>query len=291
MNAQILRRWVSLVILGLSVSGCQSPPGSADWEALAKQFDTDVVHIPAGEFVMGSDNARSDERPQHQVYLDAFELDRFEVTNAQYRRFVIATHRAPPRYWSEIDFPSGQARYPVVGVSWDDADAYCAWVNKRLPTEAEWEKACRGAAGRVYPWGDDWVPRRANVDVTTRAPQTGDQVWETAWNSLRTSAASPGLKPVGAFPEGASPYGAMDLVGNASEWTADWYNWSDYAAMPSRNPRGLGPPWNRNLRGSAWYDPQGARGWAQDLSRCSARNSSHEIADPRVGFRCARAIE
>jgi len=135
------------------VSSCQSFPDSTDWETLAKQFDADVVCIPAGEFIMGSDNARSDERPQHQVYLDAFAVDRYKVTNAQYRRFLISTGRAPPRYWSGTAFPAGQTDVPVVAVSWDDADAYCAWVNKRLPTEAEWEKACRGTAGRVYPWG------------------------------------------------------------------------------------------------------------------------------------------
>ena len=83
----------------------------------------------------------------------------------------------------------------------------------------------------------------------------------------------------------------MDLVGNAAEWLTDWYNWSDYSAMPKHNPRGLGPPWNHNLRGSAWYDLQGAQGWAKELSRCAARNSAHETADPRVGFRCARSIE
>jgi len=111
MNAQILCRLVWLIDIGLWVSSCRSFPDSTDWETLAKQFDADVVCIPAGEFIMGSDNARSDERPQHQVYLDAFAVDRYKVTNAQYRRFLISTGRAPPRYWSGTAFPAGKPMF------------------------------------------------------------------------------------------------------------------------------------------------------------------------------------
>jgi len=128
---------------------------------------------------MGSNSGRADERPQHAVYLDAFDLDRYEVTHVRYQRFLQATGRRPPPYWSDDDYPAGQSDYPVVGVSWDDADAYCAWAGKRLPTEAEWEKACRGTDGRVYPWGNLWEPRRANVDLSGRAG-VGPLIWDTA---------------------------------------------------------------------------------------------------------------
>jgi sulfatase modifying factor 1 len=268
----------------------------ADPLQLADTLNRSMVPIAAGDFVMGSNAGRDDERPQHAVYLDAFEMDRYEVANAQYRRFLQATGRRPPPYWDGDTYPDGQADYPVVGVSWDDAIAYCGWAGKRLPTEAEWEKACRSVDGRTYPWGNMWEPRRANVEALDHAASPIEQagggpfVWEAAWRLLRItgSRAGPGLRPVGSYLDGASPYGVMDMAGNASEWVSDWYNWRDYTAMPTRNPLNAGPPWNHCLRGSPWHDPTGNAAWTQSMSRCPARNSSHETQDPRVGFRCAR---
>ena len=262
-----------------------------DATTLAETLDQSVVQIPAGEFLMGSDTGRSDEKPEHSVYLDAFEIDRFEVTNAQYRRFLQAAKRTAPPYWSGADYPIGQTDYPVVGVSWEDAAAYCAWAGQRLPTEAEWEKTCRSTAGRTYPWGDEWDTSRANVETT--APQAWPADWSEAWKSLQAlpvESEARRLKPVGSYPGGASDYGVVDLAGNASEWVWDWYNWSDYQSLPTQNPRNMGPPWNHCLRGSSWFDPYGSTNWVQEMSRCSARNSSHETRDPRVGFRCARSI-
>jgi len=265
--------------------------------ALAEALDRSMVTIPAGEFIMGSDVGRADERPAHLVFLDAFELDRYEVTNAQYRRFLLATGGRPPRYWTDLNYPAGQADYPVVGVSWGDANTYCRWADKRLPTEAEWEKACRGTEGRVYPWGRTWEPARANVDAAgwnfggpTQDSAAGT-VWDAAWArlTLPSSSNGPTLRPVGSYLDGASPYGILDMVGNASEWVADWYNWSDYSKLPARNPLVTAPPWNHCLRGSAWCDPVGTPAWTRAFSRCSARNSAHETSDPRVGFRCARS--
>ncbi len=256
-------------------------------DQLATNLDRSVARVPAGEFIMGSNTHHDNERPQHIVYLDAFEIDRYEVTNAQYQRFVKAAGREPPLHWSGSDYPPGQADYPVVDVAWVDAEAYCAWAGKRLPTEAEWEKACRGADGRTFPWGDEWRSDRANVNVSTPPSKNIDNLRALLAVTPATSSA-PGLRPVGSYPGNASPYGVLDMVGNASEWVADWYNWGGYQDMPATNPLNLSPPWNRCLRGSAWFDPYGGAAWAQDQSRCSARNSSHVPTDPRVGFRCAR---
>jgi formylglycine-generating enzyme required for sulfatase activity len=264
---------------------------AAEDPSLADLLDGSMVQIPAGEFLMGSEAGKDDERPQRLVYLDTYQIDRYEVTNIQYQRYLQAKGRKPPRHWSGNDYPPGQADMPVVGVRWLDADAYCAWVGKRLPTEAEWEKACRGADGHIYPWGDRWYPDRANEGIPFEEARPG--LWDEAWSFLQadqTGAEAPGLRPVGTYPEGASPYGAMDMVGNASEWVWDWYNWSGYWDLPASNPRVLGPPWNRCLRGSSWYIPYGNISERRERSRCSARSSSHAAdGDARAGFRCARS--
>jgi len=268
-----------------------------DWATLAQALDRCVVAVPAGEFLMGNDAGPHDERPQRPVYLDGYEIDRYEVTNVQYQRFLRATCRQPPPYWPGDDFLPGQAAYPVVGVTWEAADAYCAWIGGRLPTEAEWEKACRGTDSRIYPWGDAWDPRRANVDpvrsgLARAYTEPGLVGYGDDWDPLRTPPAGPevpGLRPVWSYVRGASPYRVLDLVGSVSEWVADWYNWDGYWDVPDRNPLVLQPEWNRALRGSSWY-PYGVEGWAQDQSRCSWRNSSHhhDGPDSRVGFRCVR---
>jgi formylglycine-generating enzyme required for sulfatase activity len=264
---------------------------SGDFELLAEALDRSAIRIPAGTFLMGNHTGRANERPQRLIYLDTFAMDRYEVTNVQYQRFLQVTGNQPPLYWLGNAYPPGQTNYPVVAVSWMDAEAYCAWAGKRLPTEAEWEKACRGTDGRVYPWGDTWDLNRANVGIPLKG--AWPFAFEDAIPLLQATPVGtviPGLRPVGSYLDGASPYGIMDLVGNASEWVWDWYNWSGYENVPERNPRGLGPPWNRCLRGSGWYEPYGSPDWGQESSRCSARNSSHSSNDPRAGFRCARNV-
>jgi formylglycine-generating enzyme required for sulfatase activity len=255
---------------------------------LGSALDGSVVSIPAGEFRMGDEVGDSNERPQRVIYLDAYQLDRYEVTNVQYQRFIVQTGRRTPRYWSGTDFPAGQADVPVVGVGWEDARAYCAWVGKRLPSEAQWEKACRGAQGYRYPWGDNWEASLANTGLE----YAGD--WpmsiEDGWQLLLTPAAGVpvlGLKPVGSYPDGASEFGVLDLVGNASEWVADWYDPAFYASMPAKNPVSSGPPWSRSLRGSGWYGLFGQQGYVERECRCSARNASHSYDTAWIGFRCA----
>ncbi len=153
----------------------------------------EMVLVPAGEFWMGSDDGDSNTKPRHRVILDAFSIDRQEVTNALYQRFMSATGRPAPAAWNDSKYNAQQQ--PVVGVSWHDADAYCRWAGKRLPTEAEWEKAARGTDGRKYPWGDQWDASRANSDES-RFGRPGE---------------------VGSHPTGASPYGAHDMAGNVRE--------------------------------------------------------------------------
>lgn len=159
-----------------------------------------MIPVPAGEFLMGTDRARDDvqNRPQHQVKLDAYLIDKYPVTNAQYARFVAATGHRPPLNWKDGRIPEGAELHPVTMVSWFDAVSYARWAGKRLPTEAEWEKAARGTDGRRWPWGDKMEPSRLNTYYSVAA-----------------------TTPVTQYKSGASPYGVMDMAGNVSQWTAD----------------------------------------------------------------------
>jgi formylglycine-generating enzyme required for sulfatase activity len=220
-----------------------------------------MVYVPAGEFTMGSlkddPEARRDEMPQHIVYLDAFWIDRTEVTNAQYRRCVEAGTCREPGCWDQAKFNA--ADQPVVCVDWWDAQSYCQWVGAQLPTEAQWEKAARGTDGRRYPWGDEWDSSRCN----------------SIESSLRRTV------PVGSYPDGASPYGALDMAGNAWEWVADRFSDGYYAIAPTRNPTGSETGGMRLLRGGSWLN------YPQQV-RCAVRLRIHPTYRMDVdGFRCA----
>jgi len=165
-----------------------------------------MVYVPAGEFEMGSADGSNDEKPEHRVYLDAFWIDKTEVTNAQYQRCVMAG--ACKESWYANDANSAGDAQPVVGVEHYMAEAYCEWVGARLPTEAEWEKAARGTDGRSYPWGNE----EATCEYAVMKDGSGNGCGEDkTW-------------PVGNKPLGASPYGALDMAGNVWEWVADWYD-------------------------------------------------------------------
>jgi iron(II)-dependent oxidoreductase len=270
----------------LEVAALRQLAIAGDDERLAAALDRAMVEIPTSRAPMGSDGEHADEAPVREVTVSAFAIDRYEVTNAQYRRYVLAGGRAPV-YWDGTEYPSGTADHPVVGVSWRDADGYCTWAGKRLPTEAEWERACRGEDGRIYPWGDEWRGDAANVTVLVM-PDRDD-----AWPLLAA-----GSNPGGAFPEpvgnrlaAAGPSGVCDLAGNVAEWLADYYHPRAYSILPDADPMAINPPWEHVVRGSAWLYPHDRPDLLPDLSRCALRKRSHVADDPRIGFRCARSID
>jgi len=296
-----------------------------------------MMMIPASEFPMGTSDAYSDlpanrlvpgkvkpteikiargwegwaledERPQHTVRLKAFAIDRYEVTNAQYRMFLADVaemgderFRHPdqpsgkdhtPRYWKDFNpllkdpeyarlaqFTSGtftQNNTPVVGVDWFDAYAYAKWAGKRLPTEAEWELAARGTDSRRWPWGNDWqwdlcniVGEKYGADVRAKGKEKDGYIYPA---------------PVGSFEKGRSPFGCDDMAGNAAEWVADWYAADTYATGSIESPRGPQTGTERVVRG----------GSSQNLpsyTRCAVR--AHREPDFKtfiLGFRCAKDL-
>jgi formylglycine-generating enzyme required for sulfatase activity len=264
-----------------------------------------MVTIPAGEFVMGSLEGQgfTDEQPQRSVWVRSFLIDRYEVTNAQYARFVAATgHPVPTNpnpavtLWQAGQPIPGSEAHPVVNVSWYDAVAYCAWVGKRLPTEAEWEKAARGTDARRYPWGNDWDHTRANSASywAGRTIEFKDALeWKAFWvdGGGARIAKTKGLRgevltlPVGSFPNGASPYGVLDMAGNASEWVQDWYDPFSYSPTSSTNLEGPAGKLLKVVRGGSWLKPA-----------TSLRTTDRDYAVPRAhqsgsGFRCATDLQ
>ena len=230
-----------------------------------------LVYVPAGDFLMGSTDsdpqAQSDEKPQHRVSLDAYWIDRTEVTNAMYALCVSAGACQPPgntSSYTRINYygNSQYADYPVIYVDWKNAQAYCGWVGRRLPTEAEWEKAARGTDGRIYPWGNG-------------SPSSSLLNYNFDFGNTTV---------VGNYPSGASPYGALDMAGNVWEWVADWYDSSYYANSPSSNPTGPALGQYRVLRGGSWN-------YEKEYVRSAGRNwDGPAVSGGFIGFRCALAF-
>jgi formylglycine-generating enzyme required for sulfatase activity len=259
------------------------------WDFTTGTATTCPITIPAGEFQMGCDdtnpneNCYSEEQPLHNVYLDAYAIDKYEVTNAQYAEFLNAegNQEEGGNTWLDADdsdvrihesggvwqADAGYEDHPVVEVTWYGARAYCEWQGKRLPTEAEWEKAARGASDtRMYPWGnEDPDCSRLNYYDSTEGRCVGDTA------------------PVGSYPSGASPYGALDMAGNVWEWVNDWYDSDYYDVSPHNNPPGPDSGYVRVLRGGSWpYDWYTVR-----VAYRSYDNPSY--SRDTIGFRCAGA--
>jgi len=264
-------------------------------EAFAADHEA-VTHIPAGEFLMGCQPSgglpcEPDELPLHSVYLDGYAIDTYEVTNARYKACVDAGICTEPStmeingrglYYGSADY----AGFPVVGVTWRQAEAYCQWEGKRLPTEAEWEKAARGSDdARPYPWGDE-------EPADCERSQAGQ--YEADSRGYCTN----GSGPVASFPRADSPYGVMNMAGNVQEWVNDWYAADYYSVSPVRAPRGPEIGEMRSLRGGAYWNwplaPHQLLNqfiWEHGSSlRVSWRGANSEnTASERIGFRCARS--
>ena len=289
----------SIVVAGLmSMSGLASALDVADvtreWTPEGKKLAAEraklpahdeMVRIPAGTFIMGSDkkvdhNAYQPEFPQRKVYLDAFEIDKFEVTTVQFLKFVLATNRDPLIDWQYDggNFQETMVNHPVMHVSWYDADAYCKWAGKRLPTSAEWEKAARGEDGRIYPWGNQPAGlSRANFGRTGLSGPVRDRPERLLLY--------PPIISVDKYENAVSPYGVFQMAGNVAEWTADWYDPHYYKTAPDRNPKGPEKGTQKAFRGGGWID-----------STPSVRPAQRNGTEPNtkmnwLGFRCARDVK
>jgi len=194
------------------LSACAAVNLAGRQDVIRGEGEHDVmVLIPAGKFTMGSSAedeklgiiVGNNEQPRHEVKLKAFYIDIYEVTNLQYQRFIDATDNKTPYDYKDRKYPEGEGYLPVSHIDWYDANAYCKWVGKRLPTEAEWEKAARGTDARIYPWGDEYDLNKLNT---------------REWNKRKVERVT-----VGSFSEGVSPYGVFDMAGSVWEWTEDWY--------------------------------------------------------------------
>jgi len=262
----------------VSIALTEPPAGASE---IPDPSDIPMVFIPAGEFTMGSDNIDEplaecqsyytgcdeswfiEEQPAHTVYLDDYYIDVYEVTNTLYADCVNAGVCEPPTdagsatrddYYGNAEFE----HYPVIFVDWNMAKTYCEWREARLPTEAEWEKAARGADERIYPWGDELDPAALNYNQ-----EFGDTV------------------EAGNYDDGTSPYGLYDMAGNVWEWVADYYSSTYYQDSPSSNPLGPESGQGHVLRGGSWYDPA-------FLIRASSRLKEPDPVGNNIGFRCAR---
>jgi formylglycine-generating enzyme len=243
-----------------------APTATIDPSQVSREepISEEMISIPAGPFTRGTNEGGLDERPQRTLRLDAFAIDRYEVTNHQYQQFVDVTgHRksGPPARYAKNMSKMLSINQPVVYVSWEDAEAYCHWKGRRLPTEAEWEKAMRGSDGRLWPWGNVEQPNGAN--------------WARVQDGHEVSAV------VGTVQTDKSPYGVMDGAGNVMEWVADWYGERYYTEAPEQNPPSPDHGVYRVLRGGG-YATTGA-----DIRITSRSKMVADFRDETIGFRCA----
>lgn len=337
-NLSCRRAAPALAVCAILASGLAGAQALRYEEIVHEKDESVMLIVPASEFLMGTGEQHpdlpedfstegslsprdvlivraapawrhADERPARRVRLDAFAIDRYEVTNAQYRTFLNAIRETKdhgrchpgesagkdhtPRYWGHYNplledpayrktAPFGPDTFtredrPVVGVDWFDAYAYAAWAGKRLASEAEWERAARGQDGRRWPWGDAWQWRLANGG----GEKKGQDIQDTGTEKDGYIYAA----PVGSYPKGRSPAGCDDMAGNVAEWCADWYQGDYYASAPEENPSGPGRGTYRVVRGGSSRN-------APSNMRCAVRGYHEpEFKTFTLGFRCAKDWE
>ena len=229
----------------------------------------EMVQVPEGPFIMGSKDGDPDEMPERQTYLKAFYIDTKEVSQEEYARFAKMTKRPLPKIEVFEDDQSKLLRpeFAAMSMTWDEAVAYCKWAGKRLPTEAEWEKAGRGEGKRKYAWGDTFMSGRANANV------------DGSEDGFRY------LAPPGSFETGRSPYGIYDMTGNVAEWVADSYDEHYYQKAPYRDPKGPEPGELKVVRGGSWRETQHNARLSKQFAAKLWRT------DITIGFRCASDVE
>ena len=249
-----------------------------------------TVLVPTGKFWMGKaytiylESAdlvardRMDDKPANHVHLDAFYIDKYEVTNVDYAKFVEATHIRAPWHWPQGKVPTGQEKFPVYNINWYESADYCKSVGKRLPTEAEWEKAARGGLDRNhYTWGDNEIDRSEQLLL---APQGAGRIGN---KPVPAALGRSDAMAVGSFE--ANGYGLYDMTGNVMEWTSDWYDNNYYPFMPKVNPKGPETGKYKSVRGAGWGDG-GGHGDEKVVDYRNFTDPDTHIST--IGFRCAK---
>jgi formylglycine-generating enzyme required for sulfatase activity len=291
---QPLGPWVAGLVAAICVGACERAPQPAITAADGSQ----MIYVPAGEFLMGGREEEfatrqqlthfinyEAERPVHPVTMQGFYLDKHEITQSQYGRFLQALAADSDRSMEHSDQPAGLGheqhyveaallgeRQPAVGLNWFDAYAYCRWARKRLPTEAEWEYAARGGntTYRTYPWGD----AAPNAEGRWRA-----NFWPAGGRALD---GFHDTAPVGSFPDGASPFGIMDMAGNAEEWVQDWLDLRYYrGATPRANPTGPATGTVKVIKGGSQASDQ------LHIRIATRLFGDPSVSSPNLGVRCA----
>ena len=283
MNGQRLMIWAGVsLVAGILCLGVAEPQSSKGGQALSSEAGrgedgAPMILIPAGSFSMGSNDGLPNERPEHTVTLDSYYIDQSEATLSLYRKFLESTKQESPSTWDDEAATTVGDR-PATGMKWQAASAYCQWAGKRLPTEAEWEKAARGTDGRRYPWGN----MQPFVDIANynRGMWVNEAITLVAVTSgLEGMSVRHGLKE-----GGKSPFGLFHMAGNAAEWVADWYGRDYYQKTPTQNPVGPATGEKRVIRGGSWADLPAAL-------RVTARFSAEaDYEDRTIGFRCAMNV-